>query len=227
MLIQANGSALARADRILIEHADRARLEQAVRSGAFYSKVKRACDVSLVLLAAPAVLMVVALAALLVLALMGRPILFMQNRVGMHGRVFRIFKLRTMRPSPSGVTMATAKNDQRITPLGRFLRLSHIDELPQLWNVVTGDMALIGPRPEQPDLVAYYRQVIPNYELRHTVRPGLSGWAQVCYGYAASVEETRHKLEYDLFYIQNFGPKIDVHVLALTFLRYANPKYVR
>jgi lipopolysaccharide/colanic/teichoic acid biosynthesis glycosyltransferase len=212
--------------RLRLEEVDTRRLRKAVHVTASYGSVKRVLDTAVVLLAAPAVFLVIAVAALLVLVMMGRPVFFIQGRVGLHGRAFQMLKLRTMRPSVSA-GVATALNDARITPLGRFLRRSHIDELPQLWSVLTGDMALIGPRPEQPELVAQYRQLIPHYDLRHSVRPGLSGWSQVSFGYAATVEETRRKLEYDLFYIQHFGPRIDLEVLALTVIRYANPHYVR
>ena len=123
--------------------------------------------------------------------------------------------------------MATAKNDPRITPLGRFLRISHVDELPQLWNILKGDMTLIGPRPEQPELVEAYRSALSDYDLRHTVVPGLTGWAQVYYGYAADLQETTDKLAYDLYYVQNIGPTIDLKILVRTFTVYANLQYVR
>jgi lipopolysaccharide/colanic/teichoic acid biosynthesis glycosyltransferase len=90
-----------------------------------------------------------------------------------------------------------------------------------------GHMTLIGPRPEQPELVAHYREQIPHYELRHLVTPGLSGWAQVYYGYAADVHETRHKLEHDLLYVQHFGPAMDLHIVGRTIAVYSNPKFVR
>jgi len=159
--------------------------------------------------------------------LMGRPVFFVQNRTGKGGRIFRMYKLRTMQCCPSEAVVATLKNDPRVTPFGRFLRLSHLDEIPQLWNILKGDMTLIGPRPEQPELVEAYRAAMPEYDLRHTVVPGLTGWAQVYYGYAANVEETRTKLDYDLHYIANFGPAIDLKILARTVAVYANLDYVR
>ena len=179
------------------------------------------------LLASPAALITVAGCALLIAVLMGRPIFFAHERVGRNGRVFKMLKLRTMKVHSQPERCATVKNDRRITPLGAFLRRSHLDELPQLWNVLRGDMALIGPRPEQPDLVAQYTTLIPNYELRHLVRPGLSGCAQVYYGYAADVHETREKLAFDLFYVQHFGPILDLKILARTIWVYCNPNYVR
>jgi lipopolysaccharide/colanic/teichoic acid biosynthesis glycosyltransferase len=158
---------------------------------------------------------------------MGRPVFFVQNRTGKGGRIFRMYKLRSMQRCQSGIVVATAINDARVTPFGRFLRLSHLDELPQLWNIVKGDMTLIGPRPEQPALVEVYRAELPGYDLRHSVVPGLTGWAQVYYGYAADLEETRTKLEHDLHYVYNFGPVIDLKILVRTVRVYSNLTYVR
>ncbi len=194
---------------------------------AAYVWVKRILDLVIVLITAPAVLLVLALAAMTILLAMGRPILFIQERVGYGGRIFRMMKLRTMAPRDIARATATESADPRITPLGRFLRHSHIDELPQLWNVLRGDMTLIGPRPEQPHLVDYYRSQIPRYDLRHTVQPGLSGWSQVCYGYAANLAETEKKFTYDLHYVENFGPKIDLVILARTITIFMDPNYVR
>ena len=213
--------------RLVVTKVDAAALCKSACGRPVYSQVKRALDIATVVLAGPAVVLVVIMCAALILLLMGRPIFFVQNRVGRNGRVFRMYKLRSMQPRPAAESIATAKNDPRITPLGRFLRRSHLDELPQLWNVLKGDMTLIGPRPEQPELVARYAELIPHYELRHLVTPGLSGWAQVYYGYAADVEETRNKLEHDLFYVQHFGPAIDLRILIRTIEVYSNPTYVR
>ena len=192
-----------------------------------YTAVKRAIDLLFVALAAPIAIVLIAICGLLILLLMGRPVFFIQNRIGKGGRIFRMYKLRTMQQGPSGAVMATAKNDPRITPLGRFLRVSHLDEMPQLWNIAKGDMSFIGPRPEQPELVEAYRATLPGYDLRHTVVPGLTGWAQVYYGYAADVEETRIKLEHDLHYVSNFGPEIDLKILVRTIGVYLNRNYVR
>jgi lipopolysaccharide/colanic/teichoic acid biosynthesis glycosyltransferase len=107
------------------------------------------------------------------------------------------------------------------------MRRSHLDELPQLWNVLIGDMSLIGPRPEQAFLVEEYRKVLKDYELRHIVRPGLSGMAQVYYGYASDVAETSEKLKYDLFYVQNIGLRLDLRIMLRTLAVFMNPLYVR
>jgi lipopolysaccharide/colanic/teichoic acid biosynthesis glycosyltransferase len=192
-----------------------------------YPHVKRICDIILVLCILPASLLVVALAAIAIALTMGRPIFFWADRVGRNGRVFKMVKLRTMVPD-SGVRLkATLRNDPRITPLGKLLRRTHIDEIPQIWNILIGDMTLIGPRPEQPHLVEHYRSQLPNYDVRHSVTPGLSGWSQVCFGYAADVTETAQKLTFDLEYIDRFGPKIDLIILWKTVKVYLNPNFVR
>ena len=132
------------------------------------------------------------------------PIFFRQTRVGLHGELFSLIKFRTMRQDAeaNGAVWAT-KNDSRITPLGKFMRRTRLDEIPQLWNVLRGDMGFVGPRPERPEFVQWLTQEIPFYEIRHIVRPGLTGWAQVRYQYGASLEETKRKLEYDLYYIKH------------------------
>lgn len=197
-------------------------------SSRLYCIFKRAIDILLIILTAPIVLLIVAVASLAILVAMGRPILFVQDRVGVNGSIFSIYKLRTMRNCRAGgKQIATAKEDDRITPLGKFLRRYHIDELPQLWNVLKGDMTLIGPRPEQPDLVRSYGENLPGYALRHLVRPGISGWSQVQYGYASNLEETREKLEFDLFYVEQLGPVLDAKIAVKTVLAMFDSKYVR
>jgi lipopolysaccharide/colanic/teichoic acid biosynthesis glycosyltransferase len=108
------------------------------------------------------------------------------------------------------------ENDPRITRIGRFTRLTRIDELPQLWNVIKGEMSFIGPRPERPEFNSALAEKIPFYDLRHSVRPGLTGWAQVKYPYGASVEDAREKLQYDLFYIKNYSLLLDLEILVKT-----------
>lgn len=137
-------------------------------------------------------------------------------------------KLRTMRASSSSDSAtATSVEDPRITVVGALLRRTHIDEIPQLWNVMRGEMTLIGPRPEQPKLVEQYRLALPDYDRRHLVKPGLSGWAQVRYGYAADLYETKIKLHYDLHYLDNIGPRIDLKIVVLTAMVFMKKRYVR
>jgi lipopolysaccharide/colanic/teichoic acid biosynthesis glycosyltransferase len=184
-------------------------------------------DLLFVVLAAPVAALLIAGLGIAILLVMGPPVFFVQDRTGLGGRIFRMYKLRTMQQSTRGKAVATAKNDPRITPLGRFLRVSHLDELPQLWNIFSGEMSLIGPRPEQPQLVEAYRTMLPDYDLRHSVVPGLTGWAQVNCDYAADVEETRAKLAYDLHYIRNVGPALDLKIFLRTFVVCSSMNYVR
>ncbi|PYU20872.1 MAG: hypothetical protein DMG32_21605 [Acidobacteria bacterium] len=138
-------------------------------------------------------------------------VFYRQKRVGRAGTVFDCYKFRTMRAdaeADQGPTWAS-DDDPRITPVGRFLRMSRLDEIPQLWNVLKGDMNIVGPRPERPEFVDWLTREIPYYYLRHTVRPGITGWAQVRYEYGSSVEASKEKLRYDLFYIKNLSPGLD------------------
>jgi sugar transferase (PEP-CTERM system associated) len=146
------------------------------------------------------------------------PILYRQSRVGRDGVVFHCYKFRTMRAdaeADSGPTWAK-DDDPRITPVGKFLRKSRLDEIPQLWNVLRGDMSLVGPRPERPEFVEKLGREIPFYQLRHNVRPGISGWAQVRYQYGSSVEDAKEKLRYDLYYIKNMSAGLDLLICFST-----------
>ena len=145
------------------------------------------------------------------------PIFFTQTRVGLRGRLFTLFKFRTMREDAEvqGAVWAT-KDDSRVTPLGRFMRKVRLDEIPQLWNVLRGEMAFVGPRPERPEFVQWLSQEIPFYDLRHMIRPGITGWAQVRYRYGASLEETRRKLEYDLYYVKHLSIGLDLLIMFET-----------
>ena len=143
------------------------------------------------------------------------PVLFKQTRVGRNRVLFEDLKLRTMRQNHSGAPYTTA-NDDRITPAGRFLRATRLDEVPQLWNVLRGDMSLIGPRAEWVKLVEEYERQIPCYHFRHLVKPGITGWAQVNYPYGANLEDTLRKLEYDLYYIRFFSFVLDASIILKT-----------
>jgi sugar transferase (PEP-CTERM system associated) len=146
------------------------------------------------------------------------PALYMQRRVGQHGRLFMVYKFRSMRQDAEVGTGAVwaKKNDDRVTPIGRFLRRTRLDELPQLWNVLTGDMSLVGPRPERPEFVQKLTEQIPFYGQRHVVRPGLTGWAQVRYTYGSSTEDAMQKLQYDLYYIKNLSIALDLFIIVST-----------
>ena len=178
--------------------------------------MKRACDLLIVAAAAPAALLLIALAGLATLVTSGRPVFFIQKRVGLHGRIFKMVKLRTMANSQSVLAVATSVQDNRITRVGRLLRIYRIDELPQLLNVLKGEMSLIGPRPEQPALVDEYRRHLPNFDDRHLVKPGITGLAQVMYGYASNLKETRNKLRYDLIYVRNSSLALEAQIAVRT-----------
>jgi len=146
------------------------------------------------------------------------PVFHRQPRVGKYGRVFQLTKLRTMTHVPSGDTQWTERRDPRVTRVGRVLRKLHLDELPQMWSIVRGEMSLIGPRPEQPQYVETLQRDIDFYRTRLTVRPGLTGWAQVNYGYGAGVDGARVKLSYDLFYIKRQSVSLDLLIAARTVM---------
>lgn len=147
----------------------------------------------------------------------GGPVLYSQERVGKNGTLFRIYKLRSMRmdAETAGALWADAR-DSRITRVGTLLRKSHLDEVPQMLNIIKGDLAAIGPRAERPEFVAQLEQQIPYYYLRHTIKPGFTGWAQIKYRYARSVEDSREKFEYDLYYLKNRSPLLDIGIILKT-----------
>jgi sugar transferase (PEP-CTERM system associated) len=146
------------------------------------------------------------------------PVFYAQTRVGKGGRIFKVVKFRTMRRDAEAANgpQWAGDNDPRITRVGKFLRSSRLDEIPQLWCVLKGDMAFVGPRPERPEFIEWLSKEIPYYGVRHMVRPGLTGWAQVKYKYGSTVEDSREKLQYDLFYIKNASIGLDLLIMFLT-----------
>ena len=181
------------------------------------AQLKRMADVMvsalLLLLTAP----LIAVAALLIWIEDGGPIVYSQQRSGWLGRPFTVLKLRTMTVQPANAPVEwTQVGDQRITAVGGVLRRVRFDELPQLLNVLNGEMSLIGPRPERPELEHQLERSIPHYRKRHWMRPGLSGWAQVCAPYASSIEDSDLKLSYDLFYLRHFSTWLDLVILFRT-----------
>lgn len=161
---------------------------------------------------------VLVLTALAVVLESGLPVLYSQTRVGMNGKPFRIFKFRSMRQDAEkeGKAVWASQNDSRITRVGAFIRNTRLDELPQLYNVIRGDMSFVGPRPERPEFVSELNEKIPYYDTRHYVKPGLMGWAQLNYPYGASVEDARGKLEYDLYYSKNHSFIMDLLIMIQT-----------
>jgi sugar transferase (PEP-CTERM system associated) len=179
---------------------------------------KRAVDIaaSLVLLALG--LPIMALAAIAIVLESGFPVFYRQERVGRGGVTFTVWKFRSMRTDAEadGQPRWAVKGDSRVTRVGRFMRKTRIDEMPQLFNVLKGDMSLVGPRPERPTFVADLTKEIPFYNARHSVKPGVTGWAQVRYTYGASVEDAKKKLEYDLYYVKNHSLVLDLLILLET-----------
>jgi len=146
------------------------------------------------------------------------PVFYTQKRVGNKGKVFEIIKFRSMRvdAEQNGSPQWAVRNDPRVTLVGKFIRATRLDELPQLINVLRGDLDIVGPRPERPEFVEELNKLLPYYTLRHTVKPGLTGWAQVMFHYSGTIEESKKKLQYDLFYIKNMSMKLDFLVLFRT-----------
>jgi sugar transferase (PEP-CTERM system associated) len=147
------------------------------------------------------------------------PPLYHQQRVGLHGRIFTVHKFRSMRvdaEAATGPVWASKHGDSRVTPIGGFLRRTRVDEIPQLWNVLKGDMSFVGPRPERPEFVESLTREIRFYGQRHGVRPGLTGWAQVSYTYGATTEDALQKLQYDLYYIKNLSIALDLFIILQT-----------
>jgi lipopolysaccharide/colanic/teichoic acid biosynthesis glycosyltransferase len=167
-----------------------------------YAEAKRLCEVFVVIAIAPLVLLTIALVALAILWIMGRPVLVKQERVGKGGCIFKQLRLRTR-------VEGNAAEHPRMTPLGRFLENSCLAELPQLWNVLVGDMSIVGPCPESARVADFYRDKVPNYELRQRVRPGITGYAQVYLGSASAAT----RIEYDLYYIRHMDAALDLLIV--------------
>jgi exopolysaccharide biosynthesis polyprenyl glycosylphosphotransferase len=189
-----------------------------IRVGSVYLIVKRLIDVVGGLLGLLALGLLLPWIALALLIESGRPVFFRQARLGRGGRVFEALKVRTMTQDAEadGAAHWAQDQDPRTTTVGRILRRAHLDEFPQFWNVIRGDMSLVGPRPERPELVEELESVIPFYRARLLVKPGVTGWAQVNYGKGASVEGSAEKLEYDLYYIKHRGLLLDLWIVLRT-----------
>lgn len=177
--------------------------------------LKRTVDIIISLLALPFALPLMVVGGVLMIITTKGPMIFTQKRVGLLGKPFTILKLRTMVHNKDGYANHTTQNDWRITKIGSILRKTKIDELPQLFNVLRGEMSIIGPRPERVDIVDKINQLHQHYQLRHLVKPGITGWAQVNKP-MATPEENLEKLEYDLYYINNYSIKLDAKILART-----------
>lgn len=185
-----------------------------------YTFWKRLFDLTVTLLALPLLLPLGGIVALVVLFDGGRPVLFWQERTGKNGTPFRMVKFRSMHhdPKPNGgmLTVTASGGDPRITRVGAFLRKFRLDELPQFWNVLRGEMSIIGPRPEPSVLVEQFLQEIPLYAIRHHVRPGITGWSQVTQGYGQGTDDMREKLRCDAYYIKNLSLALDTRIVFKT-----------
>jgi exopolysaccharide biosynthesis polyprenyl glycosylphosphotransferase len=182
-----------------------------------YRAFKRGVDLVAAILGLSLLALILPLVTTLVVLDNRGSIFHRQTRVGKYGRTFTLYKLRTMREG-HGPTVWTEQGDRRITRVGGLLRRLHLDELPQVWSILRGDMSLIGPRPEQPRYVEELREQIDFYNTRLTVRPGLTGWAQVNYGYGSGVDGARRKLSYDLFYVKHQSVSLDLLIMTRTVL---------
>ena len=186
--------------------------------GVMVRALKRALDIVVSLVGLVVAAPIMALVAVAVKLTSPGPLLYHQQRVGQQRQDFTLHKFRSMHENVEAETGAVwaQVNDTRVTPIGRFLRQSRLDELPQLWNVLRGEMSIVGPRPERPEFVSDLTKQIPFYGERHVVKPGLTGWAQVRYFYGASVEDALEKLQYDLFYIKNMSIAFDLFIMFAT-----------
>lgn len=180
-----------------------------------YGRVKRAFDIATAIVGLLGLVVVTPVVAIGNLVANRGPLLYRQERVGWNGRRFRIVKFRTMRPDGAGGPW-TREDDDRVTHWGRMLRRTHLDELPQVINVLRGDQSIVGPRPEQPMYVDELRAKLPYYDLRHLVRPGLTGWAQVKFPYGATDADALEKLQYEFFYLRRQSLALDVRIVGRT-----------
>lgn len=183
------------------------------------TRIKRSVDIIVATLLISITFPVTLAIALMIKITSKGPVFFSQTRIGIQGKPFTLYKFRTMRvdAEPEGARWASS-NDPRILPIGKTLRQSRIDELPQCWNILKGEMSIIGPRPERPEFTSTLAKTIPYYDLRHVIKPGLTGWAQVMYSYGASEEDSLKKLQYDLYYIKNYSMLLDLNILLRTIL---------
>ena len=208
--------------RVPIHHLEsdwiiRSFTDQARVSG-MYLLVKRLLDILGGLVGLAMFFILFPVAALAILIDSGLPIFYSQPRLGQGGKVFKIYKFRTMRQDAEvdGEVRPTEKNDPRVTRVGDFLRKTRLDELPQFWNILRGEMSLVGPRAERPELVQTFQKQVPFYRARLLAKPGLTGWAQINYGYVATVRDTEVKIEYDLYYIKHRSLAMDISIMLRT-----------
>lgn len=204
--------------RIPVEIVERYRdfYELSFQTVRTHSPAKRIIDVVVSIIALVVTSPIMLIIALCILIEDGRPIIFKQRRVGKDGKPFTVYKFRTMKNSQTSQAKYATHEQDRILKIGRIIRPYRLDELPQFFNVLKGDMSVVGPRPEQIDFAREYSQKIPFYDFRHIVKPGITGWAQIKYKYSASLEETKEKLSYDLYYVKNKSIFLDLKIMLHT-----------
>lgn len=204
---------------LLLESISSAGIADSIDLGGqkIYDRIKRCFDIFVALILIVLGGMIAAPIIAVVRLCSGKPVFYSQKRCTKDGRIFTLYKFRTMvlNAEKEGPVWAE-KRDSRTTRIGRFLRYTHIDELPQAWNVLRGDLSFVGPRPERPDFVRLLEEAIPYYALRHRITPGISGWAQINFPYAASVEDARRKLSYDLYYLKHRSFTLDLKIFLKT-----------
>ena len=202
-------------------------MENIESAAKFYDPMKRALELVAALLMFIVLLPLEILFALLVKLTSPGPAIYHQARVGQYGRPFMLYKFRTMRndAEKNGAQWATGTHDARVTALGKFLRASHLDELPQLWNVLRGDISFVGPRPERPEFVEKLKVEVPYYEVRLLVKPGVSGWAQLNHRADLTTDDVKQKLQYDIYYLKNRSAILDLAIILKTARSlFVNPK---
>ena len=204
---------------VLLAGADWGESLASVRTNPYMTRWKRVVDLCIAVAVMPVALLIMGVCAVLIKVMSPGPVLYRQKRVGKDGREFVFTKLRTMIPDAEKDTGAVwaRENDPRITPVGRILRKLRLDELPQLFSVIKGDMSLVGPRPERPEFVRQFIEEIPFYEKRLLVRPGITGWAQVNHRYDECIEDVIEKLRWDLYYVRHVNFTLDLQIILRTF----------
>lgn len=193
---------------------------QHASTGVFFPLAKRSWDIALAIIGLAVLIIILPFVAISLRLDSPGPIFYFQSRLGRGGRIFRTYKFRSMKvgSEEDGREVWAEVGDARVTRVGRFLRATHIDELPQLLNILKGDMSSVGPRPERPEMAADFERAIPFYRLRHSVRPGMAGWALINQGYSGSVQDARIRLEYDLYYVKHQSIWLDLVILLRTFV---------
>lgn len=207
-------------DKIPVSYVDQAWIIENIniKENIIYTISKKIVDIFFAVFTLIITSPIVAICSLFIYFYDHGPVIYKQERVGLNGKIFKLYKLRSMilDSEKDGAKWSTGANDPRVTPIGKIIRKLHIDEIPQMVNIIKGDISLVGPRPERPEFVASLEKIIPHYELRHIIHPGFTGWAQIKYRYASTVDDSKEKFKYDLYYIKNRNIFIDFGITLRT-----------